>query len=150
MAMIESKILPHCWVCNRRFSNQVPPGPALEERHHLMPQAYGGKEGPQVSLCDHHHSCLHRIAVAIKAKKAFSNFLAHEPLAFQRKLIWMASLVVKSEQATVNDANKATKVMLVLDSQQKRMLDHLKETLGFTSRAEVYHEALRKLYRNSQ
>ena len=103
MPQIEHKILPHCWVCNVRFNNQVPPGPAHEERHHIFPQAFGGKDGPQVSLCDGHHTSLHKIATCIQGKKPFVHLLAGEDGERRKKLIWFAAQVVKAEAATVND-----------------------------------------------
>ena len=115
----------------------------------MIPQAYGGQEGPQVSLCDKHHSCLHRIATAVKAKKPWNHLVAHEPPDRKKKLIWMAGLVVKADQATVNDLHKPTKVVLILDAQQKRQLEHCQKVLGFTNRVEVYHTALSRLFKST-
>ena len=110
-----------------------------------MPQAYGGTDGPQVSLCDTHHSKLHRVATAIKGSKPYQNLLVGEPPQAQKKILWMASLVVKADLATVNDENKLAKVTVLLDRQQQQLLEFCKVRLGKTNRADVLKEALIRL-----
>lgn len=145
MPSIEHKILPHCWVCEVRFNDQHPPGPAVEERHHLMPQAYGGTDGPQVSLCDTHHTKLHKVASALKAGRPYLGIMTGESPQRQKKLLWMAILVVKADRATVNDENKMAKVVLVLDRHHQQLLDFCKARLGKTNRSDVLKEALVRL-----
>ena len=88
-----------CWVCGIRFKNSVPPGPAMREDHHIFPRNAGGTDGPQASLCDRHHSCLHKIAQRLKARKDFKDLLVGESQLGAKRLLWLASCVVKAEAA---------------------------------------------------
>lgn len=118
----------------------------MEERHHLIPRAYGGVDGPQVSLCDKHHMVAHKIAICLKAKKPFEHLLVGESEERRKKLIWMASLIVKADRATAGDENKPSKVTVVLSKQDQAMLDHVKTAMGISNRPDVFLQLLRKMY----
>lgn len=45
--------LKHCWICSNTAS--------LHE-HHIIPQCYGGKDGPLVTLCASCHNGVHHVA----------------------------------------------------------------------------------------
>jgi len=126
--VIKSLIFPFCWVCQRRFNNQVPPGPALEERHHLFPQAAGGVDGPVVSLCDSDHTRAHKIAYAMKGNRSFMH------------------LLVKAEALAANDPNKPVKVRLILNRTRQAQMQWLQKRLNAKSMAAVYDAAFDALY----
>lgn len=123
--------LPHCWVCERRFVTSSPPGPALEEVHHIVPQAYGGTDGPVVSLCGDHHSALHKIALAFKSLKSkkpkpYHMFLVGLRDDQKKKLLWLAQCAYNAEQEVSKDPNKHMAVVLSLDGRQRIMMDRLR------------------------
>ncbi len=142
-------ILPHCWVCGARFVTSVPPGPALEERHHLFPRNAGGTDGPVVSLCDTHHTKAHKVAKAIQGKRDFSNILLGETAESAKKIIWIASLIVRAEALTAGDPNKAKKVVLPIAVNEERQLEYLKQRFNLNSSAAVYQLALSRLFNSS-
>lgn len=144
--VIKSLIFPFCWVCQRRFNNQVPPGPALEERHHLFPQAAGGVDGPVVSLCDSDHTRAHKIAYAMKGNRSFMHLLAGCTKEQAQKLVWIATLIVKAEALAANDPNKPVKVRLILNRTRQAQMQWLQKRLNAKSMAAVYDAAFDALY----
>lgn len=143
----ETITLPHCWVCGRRFNDVEPPGPAQREEHHVVPQAYGGTDGPTVSLCDGHHTAIHKIAIAWKQKKPHHQFLGTYDREQIAKLEYLAQVIFNAEQVTRDDPNKRLQVVLSLDSEMKTMLEALGRVYpGARSRAALIRTAIRELY----
>lgn len=139
---MNSIILDHCWVCNAKFIGVG--GATSKEEHHIVPQAYGGSEGPTVTLCDSHHTKIHKIAVALKNKKPYSQLLLQESEV--KKLMWLANTIYKAELATRDDPNKATTVSLRLSNRHTQMVDHLQRVTGKKSRGAVLLLALELLH----
>ncbi len=144
--------LPHCWVCQIRFTSSVPPGPAQREDHHVIPQAYGGTDGPTVSICETHHAAVHRIATALKASKPYHQYMGTRNPEHIKKLLWLSQCIVNAELATRDDPNKKAMVSLVLDARTKTMVDELKKVYPqLKSRAAVFKYAVEALHaRNFQ
>jgi hypothetical protein len=145
---IESKILPHCWVCGVRFTDlTVNPGPAAREDHHIIPQAYGGTDGPLVSLCDSHHTAVHKIAVALKNQKPYQHLLGTYDQGQINKLLWLATRIQEAELATRNDPNKRMQVVVTLDGLMRAKLDALVNIYpSAKGRAELIRTAIEFLY----
>lgn len=132
--------LPHCWVCGRKFGPDM-----LEERHHIIPRAFGGTDGPQVSLCSDHHTALHEIGLKLYAKRPFYEFLSKVP-AQDKKLVYLATVACNARIATENDPNKRQMVVLSLNKDHKRMLKALKKILPGRSQPAILEIALEHLY----
>lgn len=146
--MIKHIFLDHCWVCRVRFTSANPPGPAQEQRHHIIPQSAGGANGPQVSLCDAHHVKLHRIAECL-GKKPYHQMLVGEPTDARAKILWLATQVANAFAAVANDPNKTTVLSMTLDGEFRRHIDRLKPVLGVRSREQVIRYAIRSLYKRN-
>lgn len=146
--ILRSLVLPHCWVCGSRFNDlQENAGPAMREEHHVIPRAYGGEDGPTVSLCDLHHATLHKIAVCMKTSKPYHQYTLKHSVSQKKKLIFLASKVYEAEQLTRNDPNKRTMLTLSLDGEMTKMIDDLKTVLpGVKSREAVARSALIALW----
>lgn len=147
MDTIRSMTLPHCWVCGTRFVDVPNPGPAMREEHHIIPQAYGGTDGPTVSLCDGHHTALHRIAVALKGGKPYQHFLGtYDPIQIS-KLLYLATRVQEAEERTRNDPNKRSSVAVTIDSDVRRKLQALAPLYpAAKGRAALIRTAINALY----
>lgn len=131
--------LPRCWVCGKSF------GPSLkEERHHLIPRAYGGTDGPQVSLCDSHHTALHNIALRLYSKRTFNDLLTSIP-SLDRKLIYMGTVVYKARLLTENDPNKKQNEVYSFSNDTLNKLKKLK-TIYKGSRESIAERAIQQLY----
>jgi hypothetical protein len=144
--MFESKILDYCWICSVRFKDSVPAGPALREDHHVIPRAFGGTDGPVVSLCETHHGILHKIAICMKTAKPYFNLLSTESSEHRKKLEWLASRVYNAELATRNDPNKSAVAMFTMDRRHREMIDALKPIYHARSREAILEVALEALY----
>lgn len=140
-------IFDYCWVCNAPFTDAVPPGKEIRHHHHMVPRAFGGVDGPQVSLCDGHHNKLHKIAVAWKGSKPHFMLVQGEIPEVVKKLEYLASIVYNAELQTRNDPNKQAAVMIHLNARQKQMIDRLKTVYSKSSRPALLELALESLYR---
>lgn len=139
--------LPHCWVCGGRFIDSQPPGRMNREEHHVIPRAAGGVDGPTVSLCDRHHTALHRIAECLASTKPYHVYLQGESSEAQRKLMFLSTRAYNAFAATSNDPNKQAIVMLTLDAQRKQMVERLKKVYPKArSREAIFNLALHALY----
>ena len=139
--------LPACWVCQARFSDQNPPGPANREEHHIIPRQAGGTDGPQVSLCDVHHTKLHKIANRLSSNKPYFDLLYGEQGDREKKLLWLASRVYMAFEAVKDDPNKKKMVVLTIDQKKQQMLDMLKRVYPQAkSREAIYDLALAQMY----
>lgn len=137
--------LDHCWVCKAHFTDSG--GKENRHEHHLVPSAYGGRDGPTVSLCDGHHNKLHRIAECLMRNKPHFVLLKGEPQAHVRPLMYLANVVKNAWLEVRNDPNKAASVMLVLNREQRLMIDKLKAVYPKAkSRPAVLAIALQTLY----
>lgn len=116
--------LPHCWICGERFVEFG--GTAVLEHHHVIPQAFGGTDGPTVSICDSHHTKLHSIAVQMKTSKPYTSFLQGETSERAKKVLYLAQAVYNAQQVTRDDPNKLASTMVKLNARHKRQLDQLK------------------------
>ena len=140
--MIKSMILDHCWVCGAKFA---PSGTAQEEQHHIIPRAYGGSDGPVVSLCDTCHTRLHKAALCIEANKPVFPFINGLNQDQQQKLLYLSTCVVNAKLATKNDPNKKSVIVFQLTCQETEQIDRLKKSLGLRSRIAVIKMAILSL-----
>jgi len=133
-------LLDHCWVCKQKFGHST-----KQQDHHIVPRAYGGTDGPQVSLCSAHNTALHEIALKLYTKKPYFDFLTRDP-AQDQKLLWLASVAYNARLATENDPNK--KPLLVESVRKETMLQlkQLKAVYPKTSRAKLLEAAVNALY----
>ena len=141
--MIKSMILDHCWICGAKFA---PKGPAQEEQHHIVPRAYGGSDGPVVSLCDTCHTRLHKAALAIESNNPVFQFTTGLNQDQIQKLLYLSTCVVNAKLATKNDPNKRSVVVLQFTGKETEQLDALKKVLGAKSRMAVIKAAIFALY----
>lgn len=141
----KSIVLDHCWICGARFVGKG--GVEQREDHHIIPCAYGGVDGPTVTLCTTHHSKLHDIAVARKSGRNYQTSLMGEPPQNVKHLLWLANQVVNAELAVRNDPNKAASVTITLNARGKMQVDQLKHVYPKArSREAILLLALEHLY----
>ena len=141
----KSMILPHCWICEVRFTGDG--GTEQRHDHHILPRAYGGVDGPEVSICDGHHSTVHLIGECLINEKPYHQFLRGEPPKRVQKIMYLATRIHEIYLLTKNDPNKAVSVNLVLTAQHRTMIDELKPVLNVRSREAVFLAALEALHR---
>lgn len=101
------KRLDYCWVCeNQLMDGSVGSADHLREEHHIIPKAYGGADGPTVSLCASHHSLLHLIAVKILSQQDIDGLISGILQGPKDRLLYLATRVVVAARLTEDDPNK--------------------------------------------
>ena len=135
--LIEHKFLPHCWACETRFRNQYPPGPAEEERHHILPEAYGGKHGPQVSLCTDCHTKVHKLASAFRSNKEYGSLLIALPQDGQKKLMWLGQKANEMQTIFADDPNRRQVISAALDKEYQAKFDYIRNHLKLSKKDTV-------------
>ena len=141
-----SVILPHCWICEVKFVEAG--GTEQRHDHHVFPRAFGGTDGPEVSICDAHHSAVHRMGEALIAgkKQDMYQFLRGENVECTKKLLYLANRILQIYEIAKNDPNKATTTSFVLVAKHQRMIEALKPVFGVRSREAVFIRALELAY----
>lgn len=146
---MKSMHLPHCWVCQRRFTDVDPPGPENREEHHIIPRQAGGLHGPTVSLCERHHGILHKIAANMNSKnpKPYGHLVADLDPEQQKKILWLSATAANAFKMTKDDPNKKRVVVLTLNPQLDAMLKRLQSIYPqLRSREQVLQVAVESLY----
>ncbi|QBX06576.1 hypothetical protein H1O16_gp163 [Burkholderia phage BcepSaruman] len=147
---VKHVILEYCYVCEQRFTDSVPPGPASREVHHVVPRNFGGTDGPTVTLCADHHNRVHAIALRLQSGKPHFDLLKGEPAKAATRLLELATVVYNAWAATKGDPNKPALVMLRLTGKQKAMVDRLKKVYPkCKSRESILYLALENMYRRN-
>lgn len=135
----------YCWVCKSKFTDSG--GKAIRHEHHIIPRAYGGADGPTVTLCNTHHDKLHRVAEKLIADKNPYAFFVGETKESIRLILYLANIVRNSATLVKNDPNKHASVMVTLTRNQQNMVDKLKHIYPSSrSRASILALALQSLY----
>lgn len=132
--------LPYCWVCRTKFGPNT-----KEERHHIIPKAFGGVDGPQVSLCDSHHSALHEIGLKLYSKSSYFQLLTRD-FRQNKKLLWLATVACNARIATENDPNKAVPTVFYFKGETLKKLKRLKQVYPKASRQALVLAAIDVLY----
>ena len=145
--IFQSILLDHCWVCGKRFTNSCPPGLANREDHHIIPRAYVGTDGPQVSLCDGCHTKVHKIQNCLLSKKPYYEFVKGFDSQNVRKLVYLGTCAANAYLATKKDPNKKTLITFSIGGDRVKKLEALKKAIpNLNSRASIYNYALDLLY----
>lgn len=129
-----------CWICHRKFIECGGTDPSvIRNYHHIVPQANGGTDGPTVTLCSAHHDLLHAIATQILAQKPYENLLGGIVWQERRRVLYLASVVVRSTLAVANDPNKRAQVALVMTGVQRAKLGRLAEADKRSLSSQILH-----------
>jgi hypothetical protein len=137
--IVANTFLTYCWICGIPFSHDC-----QEERHHVIPRAYGGTNGPQVSLCDSHHSALHQIALKMYTGKSFFNLMSGRQEQDAR-LLYLASVAYNARILTEKDPNKKQMLVLHISGQESQELNALK-SIYKVGREKLIGLAIKSLY----
>lgn len=121
---MQSIILTHCWVCKQTHG--------LND-HHVLPQAYGGVHGPQVTLCATHHTLIHTVALRNHATWETSLGTDHTPEQ-TKKLHELVTIIARARAATRN-TTKPLQIQHKFNTSRGVKLKELKILLGKSSLA---------------
>jgi len=103
-------MVDRCWCCGGVFPKYGGTDSRLvQEFHHPVPRAFGGREGPTVSLCSGHHSALHKIADCLLSGKDFALHLDPNP-KISARVVTLAKIAADSERRFQSDPNRRMNV----------------------------------------
>ncbi len=106
---------PKCWACSKPFTNSL-----LREDHHIIPSAFGGHDGPQVSLCSDHHSLLHKVADLLLAKSAnldvIRGFLLGLTEGEVSRILYLSTRAAQAERVFKNDPNRGVQLSVTVSN----------------------------------
>lgn len=137
----------HCFVCETRFKTSVPPGNANREDHHVFPRNAGGTDGPLVSLCDSHHTVIHKIAERLKRGASFTTLLEQDQL-INNRLCWLAAFIVKAEASvSEDDPNKKYANSVQLSATEIQMMKKLQSVYPTLKRGDIFRLSLAHFYK---
>lgn len=98
--------LDFCWVCKAKGEQ------AKLHSHHVVPTAFGGRDGPQVTVCSNHHNNLHDAAkMLMRLKGNVAAVVEHyrslqlSPAEYHR-FLYLVTCVYKAELAASGSRNK--------------------------------------------
>lgn len=121
-------LVDRCWCCEDIFPKYGGGVSRLvQEFHHPVPRAFGGRDGPTVSLCSGHHASVHKVADCLLSVKDFSLHLDYNP-SVSARIVLLAKIAADSERRFRSDPNRRMNVSTSLPS-------HLNEKLKLAAKA---------------
>ena len=128
-----------CWVCGLTTS--------LEE-HHMIPRAYGGQDGPTITLCAGCHSSVHKLADYNAQDVSYAQkLLKTVNKKSLTRLVELAIIIAYSKQATKNDENKTIIFMDRFPASVNKQLKALAKILKKDQRT-IVRLAIAQLYKH--
>lgn len=135
--LLATAVLDYCWVCKIK---DVP-----FDEHHVVPEAYGGEDGPQITLCGSHHTLVHNLGLfqlkqltssseESTIEEADSKALQALNAQGQQRAVYLANVIASAGFAVVSDVNKTIKYAGVFTAEQNRKLNAIKQSLGVRSK----------------
>ena len=120
----------YCWVCEGLLLDSGGDPSKIRNEHHVVPQAFGGSDGPIVSLDSAHHDLLHLVAVKMLAGNPWEHLVKDMQRTHQERLLYLATRVVVASNFAVNDPNKRTSIVLSVSNSQNLKIKQLASMHG--------------------
>lgn len=135
-----------CWVCEKVFPEYGGNDSGLvQEFHHIIPRAYGGAEGPTVSLCSGHHTLLHEMAQKMIQGKSFHALLSRNE-SVNNRLLYLASRVQLASATMSDDPNKRLTLVASISKEEARKMSDLYSLYGVKSREALVKKLIAEAY----
>lgn len=115
------------------------------EEHHIVPQCYGGKDGPTVTLCGVCHTNVHALADKWGTSPALTALALSEVWNHTKALV-LAKVIRRSKEAVKNDPNKTARFSTKFSGEMLRKIRRLKTVLPVTNQEQVIKYAIDALY----
>lgn len=130
-----------CLICGKGSTEVL-------HEHHVIPQAYGGRDMGTVTLCAEHHNMIHSAAI-----KCLMTIRSGSTVDF----VWpnnhgaaevAEALVYKIVEAALKSKVRTYKITLTLDQTQRDILGLLKQDLSISSLEKTVLACLDAAYRD--
>ena len=126
-----------CWVCGQTGGTHL---------HHVVPQAYGGRDGPQVSICGKCHTQVHSDGLKDEPLD-----YSHTPQPYQMRMEYLVDVIKRARIThkhliTIGKVKKEIKITVELNEKQIMMLETIKRITQAKSNKEALQNALSLAY----
>lgn len=140
--IMETLILPHCWVCDST---------AYLHQHHIVPCCYGGTNGPTITLCGNCHGGIHDFSNLMPIKQVAAlrpaqSIVPTWEAKHMARVYYLAHAIYLAEQHVLSSSKKWVKVVASLDPETHTKLIALKRLLSCSSQQQVITECIIKLH----
>ena len=136
-----------CWICNKTLAKYGGGDPSLLQNiHHVIPRAYGGADGPTVSLDTAHHDLLHLVAVRMMTGQQFDTLLVGLDKTSKERLLYLSTRVVVAAQYVEGDPNKRVITHFSLNKSENDVFTQLADFHGL-SKVSLLKKLLAQEYR---
>ncbi len=122
--LLRQQSADRCFIDNELLADAGGRPQAIREVHHLVPQAYGGKNGPTVPLCIAHHDLVHLIA-SKKIAQLNWRVLLPEDENQSHRLDLLSEVIVRAHQRVSNDPNKRVSLGVTMSKAASAQVDEL-------------------------
>jgi hypothetical protein len=125
----------NCYICGDKYGLHT---------HHIIPRAYGGTNGPTVTLCGGCHTLIHSIAVHKNKEERNRMMQGHS----ERQKIKIIELVdiIRRARISSRQFKRPMTLQLILDAETATMLRQLKRMLGAKSLSQALFRCIRSSY----
>ena len=120
-----SSRLDHCWICKTRLADAGGDPLFLRNQHHVFPRAFGGSDGPTVSLDTAHHDLLHLVANHMMSGKDWTPLLERMEHSSKQRLLYLSTRVVEAAELFNNDPNKRITKHFTLSRKEAKAFDEM-------------------------
>ena len=124
-----------CWCCGCSLPSYA------REEHHVVPRAYGGTDGPTVSLCLVCHTRAHKHAMRVNSVLSLPSTSTYE-----RNLLYLAAVIALSRTSIADTSGRLVKYSGSWNPQTYSQVQKLKHALGFTNQNDLIVYAIESLY----
>lgn len=130
-----------CWVCGTMQSLEF---------HHIIPCAYGGTDGPQISLCAIDHALVHKLSYqlgdGVPELIVQDDRLRALPIKKARRAVqmamYLAQVIKSSRELTSEDPNKKVKFHTSFTKDTSDKLKQLMVFYGFRNQEQALVQAI--------
>ena len=141
LPIVGSHICNHCTACGRST------GPTVSlHNHHVIPRAFGGTDGPQITLCVDHHEFVHDLAKQRKIVSigSFPN-LTESPKCV-KILVYLINVIVRSELSTKKDPNRPIRFSCQVPQATMTKLNTIMRVRGIKNHTQFLTNIIDKMY----
>lgn len=114
-----------CWICDGLLLDSGGDPSRMRNEHHVIPRAFGGEDGPTVSLDSAHHDLLHLVADKISAGTPWKHLVEAMAPLHKSRAVYLATRVVVAAKTIANDPNKRLHIMISPSRQQDAKIRQL-------------------------
>ena len=126
-----------CFICDSKEG---------AHEHHVVPQAYGGTNGPRVVLCGTHHTLIHDIA--LKPLDQQQGLIANSPSVpiSMRAIVLQITSTITKAKTVFREQRIAAQISAKLDRPTSAMVRELQAVHGFPNQGATIQACIQLMY----